>query len=319
MSKFIMLVGLPASGKSTYAYSGQLKDEGFNIHSSDLIREELLGDSKDQTGNQKVFQTLHKRIKDDLAKGVNTVYDATNISYKRRMAFLREIERFKSKKICVFFATPYEDCITRDSLREFPVGEEVIKKMYKNIWIPQREEGWDEIEVILDYKRGTYDLKTFLDSLKDYDQDTPFHELTLGQHMHSTYIKIYKNLMEPRIDLTRHENLLLAAKMHDIGKPFTRDYDEEKERATYYQHHLTGGYDALFYLSDSHFFEPLTRMSIQEEMYIGDIMEVCGLIQWHMYPYNVKQESTRIRFLNTVGKDRYEKIMFLHKADKEAH
>lgn len=42
MTDFIMLVGLPGSGKSTYAE--ELKREGYIIHSSDAIREELTGD-----------------------------------------------------------------------------------------------------------------------------------------------------------------------------------------------------------------------------------------------------------------------------------
>lgn len=42
MVEFIMLVGLPGSGKSTYAE--KLKEKGYIIHSSDAIREELTGD-----------------------------------------------------------------------------------------------------------------------------------------------------------------------------------------------------------------------------------------------------------------------------------
>ena len=44
MTEFIMLVGLPASGKSTYAE--KLKEKEYHIHSSDSIREELTGDAK---------------------------------------------------------------------------------------------------------------------------------------------------------------------------------------------------------------------------------------------------------------------------------
>ena len=59
MSEFIMLVGLPASGKSTYAE--KLRKKGFHIHSSDKIREELTGDVNSQDKNMNVFQELHKR------------------------------------------------------------------------------------------------------------------------------------------------------------------------------------------------------------------------------------------------------------------
>ena len=82
MNKLVMLVGLPGSGKSTYA--GKLKKEGVIIHSSDRVREEL-GDVNDQSKNEEVFRILHKRIKDDLKSGKSVAYDATNLNRKRRI------------------------------------------------------------------------------------------------------------------------------------------------------------------------------------------------------------------------------------------
>ena len=61
---FIMLVGLSASGKSSIAK--QLENKGYIIHSSDKIREEILGDYTDQTQNNKVFAEMHKRTKNSL-------------------------------------------------------------------------------------------------------------------------------------------------------------------------------------------------------------------------------------------------------------
>ena len=86
MVEFIMLVGLPGSGKSTCAE--KLKKEGYIIHSSDTIREELTGDVNSQENNLEVFDILHKKVKEDLKSGHSCVYDATNMSMKRRKAFL---------------------------------------------------------------------------------------------------------------------------------------------------------------------------------------------------------------------------------------
>ena len=49
MANMIMMCGLPGSGKSTYAE--KLEEEGYIIHSSDKIREEL-GDVNDQSKNE---------------------------------------------------------------------------------------------------------------------------------------------------------------------------------------------------------------------------------------------------------------------------
>ena len=64
--EFIMLVGLPGSGKSTLIK----RYKEYKVHSSDDIREELTGDVNRQDINNLVFKALHKRVKEDLLKTV---------------------------------------------------------------------------------------------------------------------------------------------------------------------------------------------------------------------------------------------------------
>ena len=101
-----MFVGLPASGKSYYTRK-LAKKTGASIHSPDDIRRELYGDERIQGDRNTVFNTLHSRIKEDLREGKSTIYDACNISYKRRMAFLQELNNISCKKVCIFAATPF--------------------------------------------------------------------------------------------------------------------------------------------------------------------------------------------------------------------
>lgn len=49
------------------------------VHSSDAIREEILGDVSCQDQNAKVFDVLHTRVREDIRLGYNTIYDATNL------------------------------------------------------------------------------------------------------------------------------------------------------------------------------------------------------------------------------------------------
>lgn len=93
---FVMMVGLPGSGKSTLAKD--IKDTYHGtIFSSDSIREELTGSEECMDQDKEVFQTLHRRIKEYLIEHQGTggcaIYDACNISYKKRMAFLRELKK----------------------------------------------------------------------------------------------------------------------------------------------------------------------------------------------------------------------------------
>ncbi len=59
---FTMMVGLPGSGKSTYAEKLS-KERSAIICSSDKVREDLYGDENSQSNNDEVFKLLHKRIK----------------------------------------------------------------------------------------------------------------------------------------------------------------------------------------------------------------------------------------------------------------
>lgn len=319
MSRFIMLVGLPASGKSSLSVF--LSATGFNVHSSDTIRKELLGDQRDQTGNDTVFNTLHKRIKEDLKNGVDTLYDATNISQKRRIAFLREIERYDVVKECHFMATPYEICIERDAARENSVGKAVIDKMYKSFYVPQYYEGWDKITIHWDSSvvNNLKDINEFLDSIVEFDQKTPFHKLTLDAHMKEAYNWAVEKLAEKDLKPKEYENLLLAVRLHDIGKPFVQEYNADKERCTYYQHHLIGAYDSLFYMKTLHLFKPIIRKYSQKPKTDNEILEIADLIQNHMRPYQMEQDSTKKRFISLVGEKKYSEIMFIHEADKATH
>ena len=98
MNKLYMMIGLPASGKSTIAKELS-KSEDAIIMSSDEIRKEF-GDINDQSQNEKVFEEVEKRIKEGLLKS-NVIYDATNINYKKRRAFLQKLNKIEVKKIAV--------------------------------------------------------------------------------------------------------------------------------------------------------------------------------------------------------------------------
>lgn len=221
---FFMLVGLPYSGKSVQAE--KLKEQyGAVIHSSDAIREEVLGDVQDQNNNEKVFEVLHRRVLEDLSAGRNVVYDATNINYKRRMDTLQRLNKIDCQKVCLFMATPFDICIERSKNRERVVPYEVVERMYKTIWIPNVYEGWDYIELIYPENFKPYnicDLFSGENGLNYINQDNPHHSLTVGQHCMATYGIVHSESLE----------LQEAALLHDIGKPFTKSFVNSKGETT---------------------------------------------------------------------------------------
>ena len=58
MSDLIIFVGIPGSGKSTQAKAWVGALQNYVSLSSDEYREKLLGDAKDQTKNETIFQKI---------------------------------------------------------------------------------------------------------------------------------------------------------------------------------------------------------------------------------------------------------------------
>lgn len=298
---FIMICGLPGSGKSRLAQLLSMPYDAV-VLSSDKLRKELFDDEGNTTDNVELFGELHKRIVENLNDGKSVIYDATNINYKRRRAFLNFIQKTGCRKTCFMVATPYNMCVEQIEARERKVPPEVIKRMYMNFYIPQYYEGWDEINIYWNYRREDFDNASLWDRLNDFEQDNSHHTLTLGAHSQKC-----ADLTKSSCDNTV---LINAAAFHDIGKTFTKSLHnlkgEQTAEAHYYQHHLVGAYDAMFYLKSN---------GIKDDI----ILETCNYIQWHMQPYFMKTEKAKHKFINLVGEKFYKNLMILHNADKEAH
>lgn len=310
----IMMMGLPGSGKSTKAY--QLScDYVCPVISSDEIRKEITGSEDSQDCNEEVFKILHQRVKDELLynKSRVVIYDACNISYKKRMAFLNQLNKIDCRKVCYFVHTPFEMCLENNKKRAESGGrfvpEYAIERMYKNIYIPQYYEGWDDIVIDTSCKIHDANVLTKLfygeNGLCNIDHDNPHHTLSIGNHCIACYLNTldYGN----KADM----NLHIAALLHDIGKPFTKDYKDSKgtpcEIAHYYQHHLVSAYNAVPYLQNYSF---------------EDMMEILALIQWHMFPYFWEKDSNekmKKKYKKLWGDNLFDKIMLLHTADRNAH
>lgn len=215
MNKLYMMIGLPASGKSTIAKEIS-ESEGAIIVSSDEIRKELLGDINDQSNNELVFKTVEERIIEGLKVG-NVIYDATNINYKKRMAFLQKLNRLEVEKIAVLVVIPYEECLERNENRERTIPKEVITRMYHNFYVPQYFEGFDDIQIRFNTEIK-FDRRLLFEKMDQFEQDNPHHKLTVGKHCRKC-AKIIAN--------NDCYNLLtiFAGMIHDIGKLNTKSFD----------------------------------------------------------------------------------------------
>ena len=144
--KLFMMVGVPGSGKSTYA-KNHLQNEDTIIVNSDQIRKELYGDESVQKNPKRVFAILYQRVRKLLKSGKNVVIDATNTSKKYRAIALDNFRDIDCEKIAILVETPIEMCYKFDASRERQVSKRVIDRFARELEKPTLDEGFDEIVV----------------------------------------------------------------------------------------------------------------------------------------------------------------------------
>ena len=311
MNKFIMLVGLPGCGKTTWAKTNI--DDDFNWISSDSIRYELFGDKEVMEFNNIVFKTMFDRTCKSLKSGKNVIYDATNLSEKKRTNLLKNIKdniKIDFEKVAVVFTTPFEECIKRQEGRGRIIPYGVMKRMIMAYQVPYWNEGWDKIEIVREIVNKSYlekpksiiEYQHFLrnNGFSDcigYNQNNPYHLETLDVHMYETYLKA-------KDDAFRYVYCML----HDIGKPFCEKRDD------YGVSHFSGHANVSAYMT----LECLSRYKYLENSYILNIAKIIELhmnmFTWSKENYNKCEE----KFKNKYGLNIYNDVVELHKYDIES-
>ena len=146
MAKLIVMVGVPGSGKSTYAKNHF--ENNAEILSSDALRKELFGDENNQKNNDILFSELYSRARNFLNNNKNVVIDATNINVFERKRMLKNFEDLNVEKIAVVIQTSIEKCLKQNAQRERRVDDSVIEMFFKNFEMPTTAEGFNKIEII---------------------------------------------------------------------------------------------------------------------------------------------------------------------------
>jgi len=137
--KIILLIGLPGSGKSTYA-------AGRPVLSSDAIRHLLADDERDQTIHARVFATLRYLLIQRLELHRPVTYiDATHLTRDERRPYITIARANKAEIEAVFFDVPLEICLARNRTRPRQVPEDILTKMSKKLEPPTYDEGFDNI------------------------------------------------------------------------------------------------------------------------------------------------------------------------------
>lgn len=139
MAKLIMTKGLPAAGKSQWAKEQVVRGKGLikAITKDDLRK--LLDDGAFSKSREKFVESAQATlIKLALDSGYTVIAADTNLA-PRQEARLRDIAREKGAAFEVkdFTHVPLEECLRRDQNRPNYVGEQVIRRMWRDHLAPK--------------------------------------------------------------------------------------------------------------------------------------------------------------------------------------
>lgn len=145
MSKIIVLQGVPASGKSTWAREFVKGKEDWIIVSRDSIRESRgnywIPSQEDFITDIEIFY-----IKSAIAHKFNIIIDATNLNPKTIKKWKKIAENHKYEIEFKEFKITLAEAIDRDRERERSVGETVVKKFFKQYY-PEEYSSYQNEEI----------------------------------------------------------------------------------------------------------------------------------------------------------------------------
>lgn len=317
MKELVLTIGIPASGKSTYI-ENTLPYKNYTIISSDKIRGELYGDERTQGRAGDVFNLVQSRALKALKNGESVVIDATNLSRRHRVAFLKQVP-LDVHRVALVFCIPYNNCVKANSERDRVVPEQVMFRMYKQFEPPHRVEGFNKIVYIAE---GSEDWEA-LDEMMEMNCATPHdnhhHTLSCGDHCLET-----EKLMDEALkqdynhDINQYWRFVLpiAARYHDLGKYRVKVFEnyagEPTDEAHYYNHANVSAYDFL--------------CGAVIELYNGKTKGYCSseflqdtscLISNHMIQFESPRTAEKIAQL--YGEEFMRYLMILHDCDFAAH
>ena len=307
MATLNIMIGIPGSGKSNYAKKC-LTNDNIEYLSSDDIRIELYG-FEDQTHNDIVFETMRRRTLNALREGKNVIYDATNLSKKRRSGIISEAHKLDAQINAYLCCTPINIILERNITRtERQLPWDKLVQMIQSIEPPMYYEGFDNIYLIDGgMYNDVYDYNFLIKECFGYNQDNPHHYETLEEHIKAVTKKA-ENLGETLKLRNDAEILRQAARYHDFGKLYTKLFNDKKGYCVYYGHDKVSTYLYLCHIRKQNLIDELNRVRLCDSHY-----QTAALILNHMEWYR-REDMTPIKKLFN-DDDLYYMLELLHEAD----
>ncbi|GBO54389.1 hypothetical protein APA_2337 [Pseudanabaena sp. lw0831] len=161
MASVIILIGVPASGKSSLAKkmlratnqtsrqnSSSLTHGQTQLISPDRIRESLYGSAEMQGDWAEIWAQVQRSFANAAKSQQSVIYDATNYKREYRKNIIDLAKEHGFKPITgIWLDVPLWICLSRNDMRDRVVPEDVVVEMYRTLAYnpPTLSEGFDRI------------------------------------------------------------------------------------------------------------------------------------------------------------------------------
>ena len=230
MQKIIVLQGVPASGKSTWAREFVTGKKDWVIVNRDSIRDGRgdywIPEQEDYISSVEDFQ-----IRTAIANGLNVIIDATNLNPKTIEKWEKIATEYHVEIEYKLFEIPYKEALERDSKRARPVGKKVINRFYR-MYFPHLICGMKDDRIV---KESNPDLIPAV--ICDIDGTV---SLRNGRSPYD-YSKVKEDTFDPRMRavlmkfINNHIPILFVSGREDIG-------DCRKNTEEWIKENLVGSY-----------------------------------------------------------------------------
>lgn len=133
MTKAFVMVGIPGSGKSTYAEK-LAKEQNATIVSGDCIRDQLEASGISEPCWSEIWSLVEEEVADAAECGRNVIIDGTHVGASHRaetVMLLRSYGYFDIEAIILDL--PLATCMERNAKRKRKVADYVIAHMFKTL------------------------------------------------------------------------------------------------------------------------------------------------------------------------------------------